>query len=447
MASYPLSVNPFGTIAIAGASRASLYSERTAVANLLSELTAVETDLVAARGGSGSIATRLSAVDAAVTAAQAAAISTASTDATNKANSAISTASTDATNKANAAQAAAIAAAATDATTKANNALGAALAAAPGRNRLSNGNHTVRQRGNGTFTAGGYGIDGLQNYASGSTFINSAQLHPVAGIPGVKEGGYFNRTIVSSVAGAGNYVSQVYFIEGVETLAGQVCTVSWYAKADAARPIAMEVQQIFGSGGSSQVVSIGVVKPTLSTSWVRYTSTFTMNSMSTKTIGTTGSCIGVGFWYDAGSTYDSRTSSLGQQSGTFDIDMVQLEAGANATPFEFEHPQVTLAKCQRYYQTVGSGGAGGVATATRVTLTWKLPVQMRAAPAFVKLAEMNVRHANADFTSTASTSINVNTTSDGFMLSIEGFTALTLVGGGCVSAPGSVKMYSLSAEF
>jgi len=66
--------------------------------------------------------------------AQAAAISTAATDATTKANNAqdaaISAAATDATTKANNAQDAAIFAAATDATTKANNAQAAAISAA-----------------------------------------------------------------------------------------------------------------------------------------------------------------------------------------------------------------------------------------------------------------------------------------------------------------------------
>ena len=224
----------------------------------------------------------------------------------------------------------------------------------PGRNRLMNGNHVVRQRGNGTFTTSAYGIDGTTYFSTGSTFVASAQAHPVAAIPGVKESGYFHRVIVTSAAGASNLANTRYAVEGVETLAGQVCTLSWYAKADAARPIATEVVQSFGTGGapSADVTAIGVYKPTLSTSWARYTTTFTMPSITGKTLGSNGnSSVSINFWFDAGSTYNARTSTLGQQSGTFDIDMVQLEVGANATPFEFENPALTLAKCQRYFQT------------------------------------------------------------------------------------------------
>lgn len=347
MASYPTSVNPFGTIAASGASRSSLYSERTAVANLLAELSAVETDLVTARGGSGSIAARLTAIDSAVTSAQSTAISTAATDATTKANAAIATASADATTKANAAQSAA----ATDATTKANAALASALIAYPGRNKFVNGNHDSRLRGNGPWTASGPTIDGVYMNLNGSTasqygFLGTVGSSPVAGL---KEYGYWNYTNVVSVAGSGNYVNSRYLIDNAATLAGQTVTLSFYAwTGDVTRPMAVEVTQTFGSGGSpsAEVQAINVIKPTVAVTPTRYTTTFTMPSVSGKTFGTNGdSAVNINFWYDAGSTLNARTLSLGQQSGNFNIDMVQLEAGSVATPFEFVDPAVTRVKC------------------------------------------------------------------------------------------------------
>ena len=407
MPSYPTSVNPFGSIAAAGASRASLYSERTAVFNLLSELAAVETDLVAARGASGSIASRLSVIDTVITIGDAASVSTASTDATNKANSAISTASTDATNKANAAQAAAQAASQpldSDltaialvtttpygrgilATTNATNALTyLGTSALPGRNVLVNGNNVVRQRGNGPFTTNGYTIDGNYLNVNGSTAVASAQAHQIAAITGVKEGGdnsFFARTIVTSVAGVGNLVNNRYIIENAATLAGQLCTLSFYAKADAARPMAVEVTRLFGTGGSpsGEETAIVVYKPTLSTAWAKYQVSFTTTSLTGKVFGTNGnSSLNINFWFDTGSTLNARTLSLGQQSGTFDIDMVQLEASSVATPFEFENPQITLAKCQRYYYRIPDRSMTGSSTSTTAARVWGRIPAMRAVP-------------------------------------------------------------------
>jgi hypothetical protein len=87
-------------------------------------------------GDAASVSTASADATSKANAAQAAAISAAATDATTKSNAAqaaaISAAATDATSKANAAQAAAISAAATDATSKANAAQAAAEATAAG---------------------------------------------------------------------------------------------------------------------------------------------------------------------------------------------------------------------------------------------------------------------------------------------------------------------------
>ena len=89
--------------------------------------------ILRADGITAAISTAATDATTKANAAQAAAISTAASDATTKANAAqaaaISTAATDATTKANAAQAAAISTAASDATTKANAAQAAAIAA------------------------------------------------------------------------------------------------------------------------------------------------------------------------------------------------------------------------------------------------------------------------------------------------------------------------------
>jgi hypothetical protein len=188
---------------------------------------------------------------------------------------------------------------------------------------------------------------------------------------------------VTSSAGAGNYSSLVQRIEDVRSFAGQNVVVTFYAKADAAKPIAVELFQTFGTGGSpsADVFSVGVTKTTLSTSWQKITVTTSIPSISGKTIGNDlNSNIGLVIWLDAGSDFNSRTNTLGQQSGTFDIAQVQIEAGAVATPFERRPIGAELALCQRYYQTFGQGANGRVQDATNVELATVFATRMRATP-------------------------------------------------------------------
>jgi hypothetical protein len=146
---------------------------------------------------------------------------------------------------------------------------------------------------------------------------------------------------VTSVAGASNYVIARHAIEGVDTLSGKTATLSFWAKADANKNIAVELQQYFGTGGS----------PSTSVN-------------------------------DAGSTYDSRSASLGQQSGTFDIAQVQLEEGSAATPFEQRPIGLEFGLCERYYQNLGSLYPGHINTGNTTAIRFVVPfsVYMRTSP-------------------------------------------------------------------
>jgi hypothetical protein len=197
---------------------------------------------------------------------------------------------------------------------------------------------------------------------------------------------YFCRTVVTSVAGAGNFGILLQRIEDVRTFAGQQATISFWAKVDATKNISVELTQTFGTGGTPSAVvdSIGVTKVSIGTSWQKVTVTATVPSISGKTLGTNNDhFLGVNIWFDAGSTYNSRTSTLGQQSGTFDIAQVQLESGAAATPFEQRPIGTELALCQRYFQTVGQTATWswyGDSPNRGVPIWQQLPVRMRTAP-------------------------------------------------------------------
>ena len=263
------------------------------------------------------------------------------------------------------------------------------------RNAIINGNFDIWQRGT-SFTATGYGADRWRTNNAGSTFVTSRQAFTLGqgDVPGQPT--YFSRTIVTSVANASNYVQLVQLIEDVRTFANQQITVSFWAKADASKPISVEMGQRFGSGGSpSSDVYFGITKTTIGTSWQKITVTTTCPSVSGKTIGSdNNSSLGVAIWFDAGSTYNSRTDTLGQQSGTFDIAQVQIEPGPVATPFERRPIGTELALCQRYFQksfpvdtapAQNIGGTGAVysqshAANAPASVQIIFPVQMRTTP-------------------------------------------------------------------
>jgi hypothetical protein len=252
------------------------------------------------------------------------------------------------------------------------------------RNRIINGNFDIWQRGT-SFTAAENSADRWFNGRVGST--HTATREPFAlgqtDVPG--EPTYYCRTVVISGEGAGNYAVLAQRIEDVRTFAGQQVTVSFWAKADATKNIAVNMVQVFGTGGlPSANVEISGTKISVGTTFQKVTVTATLPSLSGKTLGTNNNdFLQFNIWFDAGSDFNFPTDSLGQQSGTFEIAQVQLEPGAVATPFEQRPIGTELALCQRYYYQPGSaytvqsyGGGAGAITTTQIYF----PAQMRANP-------------------------------------------------------------------
>jgi hypothetical protein len=101
------------------------------------------------------------------------------------------------------------------------------------------------------------------------------------------------------------------------------------------------------------VSGIGAQKFNLTSAWQRFTATVAIPSIAGKTLGSNGDdFLEFTFWLDAGSTFNSRSASLGQQSGTFDLALVQIEEGSTDTAFEFRPPVVEMALCERYLREV-----------------------------------------------------------------------------------------------
>lgn len=223
------------------------------------------------------------------------------------------------------------------------------------RNKIINGNFDIRQRGTSQSTTGYGSADRWYCNNVGTTKVASLQTFTLGQteVPGNPK--YFMRHAVTSVAGIGNNCSMNQYIEFVSTLAGNTATLTFWAKADAAKNIAVGFDQDFGTGGSpsAPVLGIGAQLVPLTTAWQKISITLQIPSITGKTMGATTSdgALTLVFWFDAGSNYNAMAASLGQQSGTFDIAQVQLEEGSLATRFEQRSYGDELALCLRYYET------------------------------------------------------------------------------------------------
>jgi hypothetical protein len=205
------------------------------------------------------------------------------------------------------------------------------------KNKIINGEFDIWQRGT-SFSAGGYTADRwlLQVDGAGATRSVSRQTLTPGSITGY-ESAFFLR-YNQSVAGTSatfNIIDQR--IEDVRILAGQTVTVSFWAKADSTRTITSSIQQIFGTGGSSEVAGLASGNINITTSWTRYSYTGTLESISGKTIGT--------------DSYAAFRINLPINT-TFTVDIwgVQVERGSIATEFEQRFINDELRMCQRYYE-------------------------------------------------------------------------------------------------
>jgi hypothetical protein len=265
-----------------------------------------------------------------------------------------------------------------------------------GKNKIINGDFAINQRAfTSTTTNNAYGFDRFRLSATGGTVTYSAQTFtlgtaPVSGY----EGKNFARIDSTGQSGASDRSRLDQYIESVRTLAGQTATISFWAKAASGTPkVSIELTQDFGTGGSpsaAQTINGGQV--TLSTAWTRFSTTVSVLSISGRTIGTNNNdSLILSLWTSAGTTWNSRTGSLGIQTATIDFWGVQVEYGSQATPFQTATGtlQGELAACQRYYWRVNAGepyspyGTGAAQTTTKQNATVLFPQIMRTKPSAI----------------------------------------------------------------
>ena len=280
------------------------------------------------------------------------------------------------------------------------------------RQAIINGNFDIWQRGitntNPTSTtypaADRYKVEYI--FASPPTnIIHSRQILTPGDIPN----SYFYYRIAPDGAGtlaAGTYYLLHQYVEnGVRNLCGngKKITVSFWARSSIAnKRLSVEIEENYGTGGSpSAVEDLTAQLITLSSSWTKYTMTFTTNTLVGKTFGTNNDDnFRLTFWLAWGSTYQSRVGAASTESfigsGNIDIAQVQLCAGDVALPFQPKSYAQELIDCKRYYQKWDSSlGAytfccsGYANSTTQAYVIFPHSVRMRIPPTAIDISTVS----------------------------------------------------------
>jgi hypothetical protein len=223
-------------------------------------------------------------------------------------------------------------------------------------NLLINGGFRIWQLGT-LFNTTGYTADQWLSAYTGSMLTVTQQLfsYGQTDVPGNPN--YYARLSVTSQSNSQNFVYFSQRIENVRTLSGSSGVLSFYAKADVPGPIALELVQNFGVGGSSTVTGIMSQKINLDSSWKLYKIPLTVPSIVNKIVAGDGSdYLALNWWFDAGSNYNTRASNLGQRSGVYYLSNVCLTPGTQYLPFSARPIATEWAMAQRYLEILEAGG-------------------------------------------------------------------------------------------
>ena len=259
---------------------------------------------------------------------------------------------------------------------------------AAGKNAIINGDFSIWQRGTSFNNNGGtYLADRFVATGSGTAATMSQQSFtpgtaPVTGY----EGKFYLRWDQSSAATATQTLMQR--IESAKTFGNQSVTFSFWARVNSGTPsLNIKSFQNFGTGGSPSSSAITTLASgvTLTSSWARYSYTFTNPSVAGKTFGTAGNDY-LAFYIEF------------PNSGTWQIDTWgwQAEAGSVATAFQTATGtlQGELAACQRYYfRTSGTAvyqalGLGYTKSTTTGDIIFQIPVTMRIPPSSIEYGSL-----------------------------------------------------------
>ena len=276
------------------------------------------------------------------------------------------------------------------------------------RNVIINGAMQIAQRGTsvtGITATGYYTVDrfDIQNGNLGTWTASQESDAPTGS--GFRKSAKLLCTTADSSLAAGDFLTFRQRIEGQNlqkfakgTASAKPFTISFWVKSNVTGTYIVNLLDGDNSRSVSASYSISA-----SATWEKKTITFPADTTGAFD-NDNGASMNVVFWLATGSTFSSGTLNTSWESTVtanravgqtnlasatnnyWQITGVQLEAGAVATPFEFEDYSTTLAKCQRYYYKAQSTTAGNrisVGYNRSTTISEQLitfPVTMRTAP-------------------------------------------------------------------
>jgi len=238
------------------------------------------------------------------------------------------------------------------------------------RQAIINGNFDVWQRGTsttmtgvwsgGTFFSDRWRVTGNPDSGTPPTSVLSRQILTSGDIPNAF---YYARLNVNGAGTSFGADSLLYYAQRIEHGTRFLCgdgkkvTVSFWAKSDITdKKLGINLYQGYGSTGSpSSEETINGISWTLTSTWTKYTHTFTTNTLASKTFGTDNNDVLIfSFNFVWGSSKAAISGTTGAEtfvgSGNIDIAQVQLCAGDVALPFMPKSFEEELRACQRYYE-------------------------------------------------------------------------------------------------
>ena len=275
------------------------------------------------------------------------------------------------------------------------------------RNMIINGDMRIAQRGTsatGINSSGYYTVDKV-DLAISTTSGAFTQSQVTDAPEGFSHALKFDCTTADTSVAAGETTIVMWQLEGQDvqqmlkgTSNAKQVTVSFYAKANAAKTYVCELKDFTNTRTVSKAFTVG-------TSYTRHEITFPADTTGAIT-SDNAKGLSMNIWLHAGSTYSSGTlqTTWGPQvnanrcagidnffsstDNTFFITGVQMEVGESASEFEHRTFNEELAMCQRYfirvkaatnYSKFGVGRAWNTSNTAHVVY---LPVPMRTSPAF-----------------------------------------------------------------
>ena len=257
------------------------------------------------------------------------------------------------------------------------------VARAGRKNLIINGGFDVWQRGTSFTTSAEYTADRWQLQLSGGTSTATQQTFTVGQTEVPDNPTYYLK--MNTTTGDNN-CGMFHRVEDVRNGAGQNVTVSFWAKGT--NPAGGTFDLILSQKFDGSATLYDDTPLTITSSWVKYTHTFTAPSISGKTIGTNSS-LDLIIRQAAG---DTSTTAW-----NLNMAQVQLELGSVATDFEHRSYGEELALCQRYYEIVKAASAWTWTHTTGARIYGQFKTEKRASPS-VSGSPINIGNGNAGYT-------------------------------------------------